>query len=98
MTKYSKKVNEYPFAPYLFRPNQDQFTKITRTDTCFYMNLLIMEQYVTTTYRLHEVHTRIQGGYVITTYLKFKIEALHVSKGNYGLNSRINIVVVCPKF
>ena len=68
MIKYSKEVNEYPFAPYLFRPNQDQFTKITCTDTCFDMNLLIMERYVTTTYRLHVLHARMQGGYVITTY------------------------------
>ena len=23
-------MSEYPFAPYLFRPNQDQFTRVTR--------------------------------------------------------------------
>ena len=26
------------------------------SDTCFYTNLRTMEQYVTTTYRLHELH------------------------------------------
>ena len=38
------------------------------SDTCFYMSLLVMERYVTTTYRLHELHRCVQGGYVTTTY------------------------------
>ena len=39
------------------------------SDTCFYMNLHIVERYVTTTYRLHELHMCIQAGYVATAYL-----------------------------
>ena len=30
MYKYSKEVNEIPFAPLLFRPNQDPLHRITR--------------------------------------------------------------------
>ena len=30
MKKYSMELNEYPCAPYLFRPNQDRFTRKTR--------------------------------------------------------------------
>ena len=29
-----------------------------------------MERYVTTTYRLHELHVCVLGGYVFTTYSK----------------------------
>ena len=49
-------VNEYPFAPYLFRPNQDQCTRITHIGYVFLHGLYIMERYVTTTYRSHELH------------------------------------------
>ena len=37
------------------------------SDTCFLHELYIMERYVTTTYRLHELHMCVQGGYVFTT-------------------------------
>ena len=37
-------------------------------DTYFSHELDIMQQYVTTTYRLHELHICVQGGYVTTTY------------------------------
>ena len=37
-------------------------------DTCFLHELHIMERYVTTTYRLHVLHTCAQVGYVTTTY------------------------------
>ena len=37
-------------------------------DTCFLYELHFMERYVTTTYRLHELHICAQGGYVTTTY------------------------------
>ena len=47
-------------------------------DRCFLHELNIMERYVTTTYRLHELHMCIQGGYVTTTYPKYKIDALNV--------------------
>ena len=33
-----------------------------------------MERYVTTTYRLHDLHVRIQCGYVLTTYPKYKLK------------------------
>ena len=33
-----------------------------------------MDRYVTTTYRLHELHVWVQGGYVPSTYLKYKID------------------------
>ena len=45
------------------------------SDTCFLHELHIMERYVTTTYRLHELHKYVQGGYVTTRYPKYKIEA-----------------------
>ena len=59
---YVREVNEYPFAPYLFRPNQDQFTRITCIGYVLSHELHIMEQYVTNTYRLLELHTCAQGG------------------------------------
>ena len=37
-----------------------------------------MEQYVTTTYRLHELQMCVQRGYVTTTYPHYKIDALKV--------------------
>ena len=37
-------------------------------DRCLLYELHIMERYVTTTYRLHELHISAQGGYVTTTY------------------------------
>ena len=37
--------------------------------TCFLHELHIMERYVTTTYRLHELDMCVQGGYVTTMYL-----------------------------
>ena len=43
------------------------------SDTCFLHELIIMGRYVTTTYRLHELHVCVQGGYVPTTYPKYKI-------------------------
>ena len=33
-----------------------------------------MGRYVTTTYRLHELHVFVLGGYVTTTYPKYKID------------------------
>ena len=39
------------------------------SDTCSYMNLHVMEQYVTTTYRSYELQVCRQGGYVSSTYL-----------------------------
>ena len=47
---------------------------------CFLHELYIMERYVTTTYRLHELHICVytQGGYVTITYPKYKIDALIV--------------------
>ena len=62
-------VNEYPFAAYLFRPNQDQFTRIRRIGYVLLHELHLMERYVTTTYRLQEVHVCIQDGYVSSKYL-----------------------------
>ena len=38
------------------------------SDTCFLYELFIMERCVNTTYRLHELHMCVQGGYVTTTY------------------------------
>ena len=38
-------------------------------DTCFLQKLQIMEQYVTTTYRSHDLPMFVQGGYVTTTYV-----------------------------
>ena len=61
-------MNEYPFAPYLFRPNQDQFSRTTRIEYVLLHELHTMEQYVTTTYRLQQLHVCVQGGYVSSTY------------------------------
>ena len=38
------------------------------SDTCFLRELHIMERYVTTTYRLLELHVCIQDGYVSSKY------------------------------
>ena len=54
-------------------------------DTCFYMNLHIMERYVITTYRLHEFHMCIQSGYVTTTYPKYKLKRYMSVNGIMGL-------------
>ena len=48
------------------------------SDTCFLHEIYIMERYVITTYRLHELHMCVQGGYATTTYPKYKIDALNV--------------------
>ena len=37
-----------------------------------------MERYVTSTYHLHELHICVQGGFVTTTYPKYKNDALNV--------------------
>ena len=39
------------------------------SDACFLHELHIMERYVTTTHRFHELHACIQDGYVSSTYL-----------------------------
>ena len=52
------------------------------------MNLHIMERYVTTTYRLHELQMCIQGGYVTTTYTKFKL------KRYMSVNEDMGIIVI----
>ena len=36
-----------------------------------------MERYVATMYRLHELHVCVLGGYVPTTYPKFKLNATY---------------------
>ena len=56
LQKYSTEENEYPFAPYLFRPNQEQFTKNTGVGNVLLHERHIMGQNVTTTYRLHEIY------------------------------------------
>ena len=38
------------------------------SDTCFLLELHIMERYVTTTCHLHGLHIYAQGGYVTITY------------------------------
>ena len=35
-----------------------------------------MERYVTTTYRLHDLHISAQVGYVTTTYHKYRIDEI----------------------
>ena len=63
------------FAPYLFRASQDQFTRIRRIGYVLFTWTNIMERYVTATYRLHELHVCVLGGYVPTTYTKYKLNA-----------------------
>ena len=45
-------------------------------DTCFLLELCFMGRYVTTTYRLHELHKCAQGGYVTTTYPYYTIDQI----------------------
>ena len=66
------KYSEYSFAPYLFRPNKDQFTRITRIGYVILHEVNIMGRYVTTTYRLHN-YMWLLSGYVSTTYPKYKL-------------------------
>ena len=49
-------------------PIRISLLKLDVSDTCFLHELHIMERYVTTTYRFHELHLCAQGGYVTTTY------------------------------
>ena len=60
----------YSFVPHLFRPNRDQFTRITRIGYVLLHGINIMGRYVTTTYPLHNIHVCILSGYVSTTYPK----------------------------
>ena len=46
-----------------------------------------MERYVTTTYRLHELHVCVPGGYVTTTYAKYKL------KRYMSVNEIISLIV-----
>ena len=50
------KVNEYPFVPQLFRLNPDQDTRIVRIGYVLLHGMSFVERYVTTTYRLNELH------------------------------------------
>ena len=52
--------------------------ELHESDTCFLRELCFMERYVATTYRLHELHMCVQGGYVTTTYPKNEIVELIV--------------------
>ena len=45
------------------------------SDTCFPHGIIIMGRYVATTYRLLDLHERTLGGYVPTTYPKYKLNA-----------------------
>ena len=64
------KYNEYSFARGLFRPNKDQFTRITRIGYVLFYEINVLGRYVTTTYRLHKLHVCVLGGYVSTRYPK----------------------------
>ena len=48
------KINDYPFVPWLLRPNLDQFTEFRRIGYVLLLEVNNMEEYVTTTYRLHD--------------------------------------------
>ena len=63
------KAKENLFVPQLLRPNVDQFTRITRTGYMLLHGVNFMERYVTTTYRLHEIHISAWSWYVTTTFL-----------------------------
>ena len=67
-------MSEYPSAPYLFRPNQDQFTRNTRIGYVLFTWTNLMERYVTATYGLVVLHVWIQDGYVPNTYPKYKLK------------------------
>ena len=60
-------------APYLFRLNKDQCTKITRIRHMLFTSTSLMERYVTIEHRLYELHVCVLGGYVPTTYPKYNL-------------------------
>ena len=73
-------VSEYPFAPYLFRPNNDQFTRITRLGYVLLHELTfcgtIRNYYISFTWITY-VRTR----WIRTYYASLiQIKALHVSE------------------
>ena len=39
------------------------------SDTCLLQDRHLLERYVTTTFRLHELHVYVQNGYVTTTVM-----------------------------
>ena len=59
-------------------PIRNSSPELHASDTRFLHELYIMERYVTTTYRVHDIHICVQGGYVTTTYPKYKIDSLFV--------------------
>ena len=61
--------------PYLFRSNEDQYTRITRIEYVFSTCNNIVGRYVTSTYCLHGLHVWVLGGYVSTTYPKYILNA-----------------------
>ena len=52
--------------------------ELHESDSCFLHELYFMERYAATTYRLHELHLCVQGGYVTNTYPKYGIDELIV--------------------
>ena len=62
------KYSEYSFVPHLFRPNKDQFTRITRIGYVLLHEINVVGRYVTTTYRPLKLHVCVIGGYASTTY------------------------------
>ena len=66
--KINIKYSDYSFVPHLFRPNKDQFTRITRIGYVLLHGLNVMGRYVTTTYRPHKLPVYVVSGYVATTY------------------------------
>ena len=63
------KYSEYSFAPYLFRPNKDQITRITRIGYVHLLELQTIERYKTLTYRLQKLHVCMEGVYLSSKYL-----------------------------
>ena len=52
----NRKYSEYSFAPYLFRPNKHQFTRIPCIGYVLFHDINNMGRYVAATYRLHELY------------------------------------------
>ena len=55
------KVKGYPFVPEFLHPNLDQYTRIARVGYVLSHGMKIVERYVTTKYRLRELHLRAWG-------------------------------------
>ena len=68
-------MSEYSLLRICSVPIRISSPELHVSDTCFLHEINIKGQYATTTYRLQELHVCVVGGYVPTTYPKYKLNA-----------------------